>query len=156
MRRLFHTLAAWYALPGSRSLIFCLVRPMKLALAFCVALAVAVLFFAVYFCCVAHIFPFGRSLAEFSAMFQPLEALFTAMAFIAIVITFWVQSRESRQTQRESAEAFVRASRLQAASARLLSLAAQNDPKTADARRELEKQVVALEDRLRTYLRGKA
>jgi signal transduction histidine kinase len=129
---------------------------MKLALAFCVAFVVATLLFAVYFCCVAHIFPFGRSLAEFSAMFQPLEALFTALAFIAIVITFWAQSTESRQAQRESAEAFVRASRLQAASARLVSLAAQNDPNTAEARRELEKQVEELEERLRTYLREKA
>ncbi len=129
---------------------------MKLALAFLVAFVVAVLFFAVYFCCVAHIFPFGRSLAEFSAMFQPLEAFFTALAFIAIVITFWSQSRDSRQTQRESAEAFVRASRLQAASARLISLATQNDPSTADARRELEKQVEELEEWLRAYLRAKA
>jgi uncharacterized membrane protein YbhN (UPF0104 family) len=129
---------------------------MKLAFAFCVAFIVATFLFAVYFCCVAHLFPFGRSLAEFSAMFQPLEALFTALAFIAIVITASLQAKESRKTQRDSAEAFVRASRLQAASARLVSLAAQNDPNTAEARRELERQVEELEERLRTYLREKA
>jgi hypothetical protein len=46
---------------------------MKLALTFCVAFLIAALAFAVYFCCVVHVFPFDRSLAEFSAMFQPLR-----------------------------------------------------------------------------------
>jgi hypothetical protein len=129
---------------------------MKFALAFCVAFIVATLLFAFYFLCIAHIFPFGRSLAEFAGMFQPLEALFTALAFVAIVITFRAQSSDARQARRDSAEAFVRASRLQAASARLLSLATQNNPNTAEARRELEKQVEELEERLRTYLRENA
>jgi hypothetical protein len=129
---------------------------MKLALAFCIAFIVATLVFAVYFCCVAHVFSFGRSLPEFSAMFQPLEALSTALAFIAIVITAWIQARESRRTQRDSAEVIVRALRLQAAGSRLISLATQNDPNTDAARRELEQQVQELEERLRVYLREQA
>jgi Na+/phosphate symporter len=129
---------------------------MKLALTFCVAFIVASLLFAVYFCCVAHLFPFGRSLAEFSAMFQPLEALFTALAFIAIVIIASAQSKELRQTKRDTAEAFVRASRLQAASARLISMATQDDPNVAAARRELEQQVQELEQWLQAYLRKQA
>jgi glucan phosphoethanolaminetransferase (alkaline phosphatase superfamily) len=129
---------------------------MKLALTFCVAFIAAALVFAVYFCCVAHLFPFGRSLAEFSAMFQPLEALFTALAFIAIVIISYAQSKELRQTKRDTAEAFVRASRLQASGARLISMATQNDPNLAAARRELEQQVEELEQWLERYLRQQA
>jgi hypothetical protein len=89
-------------------------------------------------------------------MFQPLEALFTALAFIAIVIIASAQSKELRQTKRDTAEAFVRASRLQAASARLISMATQDDPNVAAARRELEQQVQELEQWLQAYLRKQA
>jgi 2-methylisocitrate lyase-like PEP mutase family enzyme len=126
---------------------------MKLAFVFCVAFIVAALAFALYFCCVEHVFPFGRSLAEFSTMFQPLEAFATALAFIAIVIIASAQSKELRRTKRDAAEAFVRASRLQAAGARLISMTAQNDPNAVAARRELEQQVEELEQWLKTYLR---
>jgi NADH:ubiquinone oxidoreductase subunit 6 (subunit J) len=129
---------------------------MKLALTFCVAFLIAALAFAVYFCCVVHVFPFDRSLAEFSAMFQPAEAFSTALAFIAIVIVAWTQSRELRQTKRDTAEAFVRASRLQAVGARLISMATQNDPNLAAARRELEQQVEELERWPERYLREQA
>src|SRR5206468_9306622 len=105
-----------------------LVRRMKLLLAFCVAFIIAILFFALYFSCVVCFFPFAKTLGEFSAMFQPLEALFTALAFFALVITVWLQSRELRQTKRDTAEALVLASRLQAAGLRLISMALEKDP----------------------------
>src|SRR5258708_6372460 len=100
---------------------------MKLVLTFCIAFIIAISFFALYFCCVVGVFPFTKTITEFSGMFQPLEALFTALAFFALVITAWAQAKELRRTKRETAEALVVASRLQAAGARLISMAVEKD-----------------------------
>ena len=88
-------------------------------------------------------------------MFQPLEAFSTALAFIALVIIAWTQSKVAADEERYS-RSVLRASRLQASGARLISMATQNDPNLEKARRELEQQVEELEQWLKAYLREQA
>ena len=101
---------------------------MKLLLTFCI-LAMGMLgLFALYFSCVPHLFPFTKTLGEFSAMFQPLEAFFTALAFVALVVTTSRQSKEIQDIKKQSTEILGLAFRLQAAGMRLISMAVQWDP----------------------------
>jgi len=86
-------------------------------------------------------------------MFQPLEALFTALAFVALVVTNWRQSKELRQTKRQTTEILGLAFRLQASGLRLVSMAIEKDSNTVVARQELETQVEEFEQMLQRYLR---
>jgi hypothetical protein len=126
---------------------------MRPIISFSLGLIAAVPFFALYFCCIVGVFSPPKTLAEFSAMFQPLEALFTALAFFALVLTIWWQSEELRKTKKETAEALVLAIRLQASGMRLISMAVEDDSNTGAARRELERQIEELEQRLENYVR---
>ncbi|SRR6266568_8435929 len=126
---------------------------MKLLLTFCIVAIAMLGLFALYFCCVPHLFPFTKTLGEFSAMFQPLEAFFTALAFVALVITSSRHSKELQDSKKQTTEIFGLAFRLQASGMRLISMAVQWDPQTADARRQLEIQVDEFERILQKYLR---
>jgi hypothetical protein len=108
--------------------------------------------FALYFSCVPHVFPFTNTLAEFSAMFQPLEAFFTGLAFVALVVTSSRQLKELEETKKQTTEILGLAFRLQASGMRLISMAVQWDPQTTDARRELETQAEGFEHMLRRHL----
>jgi hypothetical protein len=118
---------------------------MKLLLIFSIVAIAMVAVFALYFSFVPQLFPFTKTLGEFSAMFQPLEAFFTALAFVALVITSSRQSKELQDTKKQTTEVLGLAFRLQASGMRLISMAVQWDPQTADARRELENQVEEFE-----------
>ena len=124
---------------------------MRFLLTLFVGIIIAV--FALYFCCILRVFPFTNTLGEFSAMFQPLEALFTALAFVALVVTNWRQSKELRQTKRQTTEILGLAFRLQASGLRLVSMAIEKDSNTVVARQELETQVEEFEQMLQRYLR---
>jgi hypothetical protein len=129
---------------------------MKLVRTFCIACAVTLLLFATYICGASHFFSDDRSAAKFAAIVQPLEAFSTALAFVAIVIVAFAQSKELRQTKRETAEIVVRALRLQASSARLISMTSSSAPDIHKARRELEVQIEELERWLDAYHRDQA
>jgi hypothetical protein len=130
---------------------------------FCAGFVVALGLFALYFCCVVAVLPFSKSLAEFSAMFEPLGAFFTALAFIGLVITTYYQAEELKRTKREIAqernerlEALIHVTRLQASGMRLISMAVEKHSSTAAARQELEKQVEEFEKKFGELLKRAA
>jgi hypothetical protein len=133
-----------------------LLRPVKVVRTFCIACAVTLWLFAAYICGASRFFADDRSVAKFAAIVQPLEAFSTALAFVAIVIVASTQSKELRQTKRETADIIVRALRLQASSARLISMSTSSAADIQKARRELEVQVEQLERWLDAYHRDEA
>ena len=126
---------------------------MKLLLTFCILAMGMLALFALYFSCVPHLLPFSKTLGEFSTMFQPLEAFFTALAFVALVVISSRQSKEIQDIRKQSTEILGLAFRLQAAGMRLISMAVQWDPQTTEARRQLEIQVEEFERILQRHLR---
>src|SRR5947209_4559028 len=101
---------------------------MKLVRIVSIACVVTLLLFTAYICGASHFFSDDRSAAKFAAIVQRLEAFSTALAFVAIVIVASAQSKELRQTKQETAEILVRALRLQASSARLISMSSSSAP----------------------------
>ena len=129
------------------------VPPVRILKSFVVASLIALAVFAAYLMLLPYFFETEGTLPEFASLFDPLGAVFTALAFFGLVLTALHQSeglseakRQLEQDRNERIDSLLLATRLQVAGLRLVAMAIEKDQNRGQAKRELELMVAEAED----------